>query len=397
MGKGNDPNCANLTTSQALVGRLEALVPNQPPRQVLDQIMTNALDGSAPQRAAGQMAQYLTERAMSAEGPDIKPSRVAVKRPRTPKPEKVTRMGHYRAASLAALGIMLSEYPLLPEHRSRLKNSRARSSEVEEKWLRSVPDEYRIQIPGFGELSLLKGPERHWFDFAFISENGDFIPVNFKSGAVTEGAAGNTAGPHMMRFLLSGDVKRDTPDWRMPRTTRSYMAELVSQLNQDGAKINSTPRDYFLVRCDYDMGVVRAAPFMAVTDDHLKINPSNDFQIAASRAEYDLSRGIVPSVRMLLNKSLDLHCANLARNAVALGLTKPGTTQSEHQQRMLVGQIKRALMLQRLWDEMDPETEKKIHRILKSQKALQYDQLLKLARQAERESTKRVSKIVASR
>lgn len=358
MGKGNDPNCAQLAAAGAMSDLLEPVAaysgsrrtpdglvctPGLAPRPMSGQLSGNWQTETKAQKAGVTAMQKWAEKSDSnhtrggagetdlltsltggepvAEQPADKPREHAG---RTQVKTRRPSMTQYRALSTALSSVLLSEFPVVSVPRTGLTSARDYSSLVEKSWLDTVPDDYAVDTPDHGTFRLVKAPsDKYWYDFGFAQDDhGLFMPVNFKTGTGT--SSDNLCGLQGARYMLEGDVREGHPFFQMPVTHDTDLANLVYDLMTKKRKINKSSRDYFVLHYNHETGEAAMIPALAMLGDRLKGNPSAGLQITSlASAECDISRPVEESVQTILNANMEYYGKRTASGGRASGIMGP--------------------------------------------------------------------------
>jgi len=287
-------------------------------------------------------ASVLTGALVDAGGPapklvqqDPEKPRIIFQQPRAPRKAQLAPVANapeisvYRAKAAAAIGLLLTDFPIwTPEHDDDM-SSRGYSDVLEKKWLASVPDDYYIKFPDGQHVKIVKPhSNRYWFDFAFVSEDEQALwPINLKAVGKAK-SAGNIAGLRAMRFMLTGEVMGDAaktsePESRLqvPHTTNAKLATMIRGMHKGDIEIPTTSRDYFVLNYNHTNGQTRTAPLLGLVSSSLVANPRNDLQVAASTAPYQMDRPVDESVSMFIEKIMELRGKQWVASGVPLGVT----------------------------------------------------------------------------
>lgn len=153
---------------------------------------------------------------------------------------------------------------------SKSYEGRQNAAEIEKEWISKI----RNFTHKGKEVKLLikKEDDRFWVDFAFIYD-GEFFPVNFKSGAGL--TADNISGLKYIRYLIFWDMDRE---FNVCGMSEGGLAKSIILLLKKKIPFNNQNRDYFcLAHCTEDNSV-KVVPVGCIHEEDLNTNPKNLFQ-----------------------------------------------------------------------------------------------------------------------
>ena len=103
---------------------------------------------------------------------------------------------------------------------------RKNAERIEKEWLNKIKSKGNFSFKGKEvKLIIKESDDRFWVDFAFIYD-GDFFPVNFKSGAGR--TADNISGLKYIRYLIFYDADGE---FQVPGTSEDELARKIGDRN----------------------------------------------------------------------------------------------------------------------------------------------------------------------
>lgn len=191
---------------------------------------------------------------------------------------------------------LVSDHPI--ETVTRHHEGRKNAEETEKKWLQRVKKEFTFKDKQV-RVFIPKKDDRFWLDFSF-TYNGEFFPVNFKSGAGR--TADNISGLKYLRYMIFYDLDSDY-NIKQPASHLDFSKRVVLLLKGE-EPFDEHNRDYFCLSHCTDDDSVRVLPIGCVKNSDLKTNPSNLFQVNFHNAR-TTNRTLREMVHFIISKYVE--------------------------------------------------------------------------------------------